>query len=212
MTQVQSVWHANWQVYGADKVWMQMIREGIAVARYAVERLMRCLGLRGVKRGKVVRTTVPDMSAPRPLDRVNRQFKALRPNQLWVSDFKYVCTWQGWLYVALVIDVFARRIVGWRVSSSMRRDFVLDALEHTLYDRQPGQQDALIHHASPANHPSTRNTAVGRQGFAGDGWGSAGLAGLGYDGPASARLSRRSACSLVKLVHKGREDCASVWL
>ena len=147
---IQRVWHANWQVYGADKVWKQMNREGIAVARCTVERLMRRLGLRGVRRGKVVRTTVPDMSAPRPLDRVNRQFKAERPNQLWVSDFTYVSTWQGWLYVAFVIDVFARRIVGWRVSSSMRTDFVLDALEQALYDRQPGQQDALIHHLSPA--------------------------------------------------------------
>lgn len=94
---IQRVWHANWQVYGADKVWKQMNREGIAVARCTVERLMRRLGLRGVRRGKVVRTTVPDMSAPRPLDRVNRQFKAERPNQLWVSDFTYVSTWQGWL-------------------------------------------------------------------------------------------------------------------
>jgi putative transposase len=144
---IQRVWHANWQVYGADKVWKQMNREGIAVARCTVERLMKRLGLRGVRRGKVVRTTVPDMSAPRPLDRVNRQFKAERPNQLWVSDFTYVSTWQGWLYVAFVIDVFARRIVGWRVSSSMRTDFVLDALEQALYERQPGQQDALIHHS-----------------------------------------------------------------
>lgn len=144
---IQRVWHANWQVYGADKVWKQMRREGIAVARCTVERLMRRLGLRGVRRGKVVRTTVADTSAPRPLDRVNRQFKAERPNQLWVSDFTYVSTWQGWLYVAFVIDVFARRIVGWRVSSSMHTDFVLDALEQALYDRQPGQQDALIHHS-----------------------------------------------------------------
>ena len=144
---IQRVWHANMQVYGADKVWHQLNREGIAVARCTVERLMRRLGLRGVRRGKVVRTTVPDTAVPRPLDRVNRIFKAQRPNQLWVSDFTYVSTWQGWLYVAFVIDVFARRIVGWRVSSSMRTDFVLDALEQALYDRQPGQQDALIHHS-----------------------------------------------------------------
>jgi len=116
------------QVYGADKVWKQMNREGITVARCTVERLMRQQGLRGVIRGKRVRTTTPDISSPRPLDRVNRQFKADRPNQLWVSDFTYVSTWQGWLYVAFVIDVFARRIVGWRVSSSMTTDFVLDAL------------------------------------------------------------------------------------
>ena len=117
------------QVYGADKVWRQLSREGVTVARCTVERLMRKQGLRGVMRGKVVRTTVSDGKAPCPLDRVNRQFRAERPNQLWVSDFTYVSTWQGWLYVAFVIDVFARRIVGWRVSSSMRTDFVLDALE-----------------------------------------------------------------------------------
>jgi len=135
------------QVYGADKVWKQLNREGIAVARCTVERLMKQLGLRGVRRGKRVRTTIPDVSAPRPLDRVNRQFRADRPNQLWVSDFTYVSTWQGWLYVAFVIDVFARRIVGWRVSSSMTTDFVLDALEQALYARRPDNDGTLIHHS-----------------------------------------------------------------
>jgi putative transposase len=143
---IQRVWHANWQVYGADKVWQQMNREGIVVARCTVERLMRQLGIQGARRGKVVRTTVPDTSVPCPLDRVNRVFKADRPNRLWVSDFTYVSTWQGWLYVAFVIDVFARRIVGWRVSNSMRTDFVIDALEQALYDRRP-DPDALIHHS-----------------------------------------------------------------
>ena len=108
---------------------------------------MKRLGLQGVRRGKVVRTTIGDATAGRPLDRVNRQFKADRPNQLWVSDFTYVSTWQGWLYVAFVIDVLARRIVGWRVSSSMRTAFVLDALEQALYARQPERADALIHHS-----------------------------------------------------------------
>jgi putative transposase len=145
--EVQRVWHTNMQVYGADKVWKQLNREGIGIARCTVERLMKRLGLQGVRRGKVVRTTVPDTSAPCPLDRVNRQFKAERPNQLWVSDFTYVSTWQGWLYVAFVIDVYARRIVGWRVSSAMRTDFVLDALEQALYDRQPQNSDALVHHS-----------------------------------------------------------------
>ena len=145
--QIQRVWHANMQVYGADKVWKQLNREGITVARCTVERLMKRLGLQGARRGKVVRTTTPDTSAPCPLDRVNRQFQAQRPNQLWVSDFTYVSTWQGWLYVAFVIDVYARRIVGWRVSSSMRTDFVLDALEQALYARQPERNDALIHHS-----------------------------------------------------------------
>ena len=148
---IQRVWHANLQVYGADKVWKQMNREGLPVARCTVERLMRRLGLRGVRRGKVVRTTIGDSKAPCPLDRVNRQFSAERPNQLWVSDFTYVSTWQGWLYVAFVIDVFARRIVGWRVSSTMRTDFVLDALEQALYARQPERSDALVHHSDSNN-------------------------------------------------------------
>jgi putative transposase len=144
---VQRVWSANLQVYGADKVWRQLQREGFAVARCTVERLMRRQGLRGVMRGKVVKTTLANPAAPCPLDRVNRQFKADRPNQLWVSDFTYVSTWQGWLYVAFVIDVFARRIVGWRVSTSMHTDFVLDALEQALYARRPERDERLIHHS-----------------------------------------------------------------
>ena len=147
MPKVEQVWSANLQVYGADKVWKQMNREGVAVARCTVERLMRRLGLRGVKRGKVVRTTISDNKAPCPLDKVNRQFRADRPDQLWVSDFTYVSTWQGWLYVAFVVDVFARRIVGWRVSSSMTTDFVLDALEQALYARQPERDSSLVHHS-----------------------------------------------------------------
>jgi transposase InsO family protein len=147
MADIQRVWHANWQVYGADKVWLQMNREGIVVARCTVERLMRAMGLQGARRGKVVRTTVPDKAAPCPLDHVNRVFKAQRPNQLWVSDFTYVSTWQGWLYVAFIIDVFARCIVGWRVSSTMHTDFVLDALEQALYARQPDRDGVLTHHS-----------------------------------------------------------------
>lgn len=134
------------QVYGADKIWRQLGREGVQAARCTVERLMKRLGIEGVRRGKVVRTTFPDRTLPCPLDRVNRQFRADRPNQLWVSDFTYVSTWRGWVYVAFVIDVFARRIVGWRVSSSMRTDFVLDALEQALYARQPGL-GTLVHHS-----------------------------------------------------------------
>jgi len=138
---------------GARRVWHLLARDpSIAerfgpVARCTVERLMRPMGLRGVMRGKIVRTTTSDRSAPCPLDKVHRQFRAERPNQLWVSDFTYVSTWQGWLYVAFVIDVFARHIVGWRVSSSMRTDFVLDALEQGLYARQPQRDASLIHHS-----------------------------------------------------------------
>jgi transposase InsO family protein len=144
---IERVWQANMRVYGADKVWKQMNREGVEVARCTVERLMKRLGLQGVRRGKVVRTTVSDTKAPCPLDRVNRVFKAERPTQLWVSDFTYVSTWQGWLYVAFVIDVYARRIVGWRVSTSMHTEFVLDALEQALYARRPERDGALIHHS-----------------------------------------------------------------
>ena len=135
------------QVYGVRKVWRQLNREGIAVARCTVGRLMYRLDLRGVVRGKRVRTTVPDAAAACPRDKVQRVFQAERPNQLWVSDFTYVSTWQGFVYVAFVIDVFARRIVGWRMSSTMRTDFVLDALEQALYDRRPGDDGGLIHHS-----------------------------------------------------------------
>jgi len=146
-TDIERVWQENLGVYGADKVWRQLNREGIVVARCTVERLMRSQGLQGVRRGKRVRTTVADDAADRPLDRVNRQFHADKPNQLWVSDFTYVSTWQGWQYVAFVIDVYARRIVGWRVSQSMTTDFVLDALEQALYARQPDNDGTLIHHS-----------------------------------------------------------------
>ncbi|MCM8567736.1 IS3 family transposase [Thauera linaloolentis] len=143
---IERVWQTNLQVYGARKVWRQLQREGITVARCTVERLMRADGLRGALRGKTVRTTRPDPASPCPLDHVNRQFVAQRPNQLWVSDFTYVSTWQGFVYVAFVIDVFARCIVGWRVSRSMQTEFVLDALEQALWARQPERQ-TLIHHS-----------------------------------------------------------------
>jgi putative transposase len=144
---IKRVWEDNMQCYGVVKVWKQLRRDKVHVARCTVARLMRRLGLQGVRRGQVVRTTVPDGKAVCPLDKVQRQFHADRPNQLWVSDFTYVSTWQGWLYVAFVVDVFARRIVGWRVSNSMKTDFVLDALEQALYARQPSHTDSLIHHS-----------------------------------------------------------------
>jgi transposase InsO family protein len=144
---VQRLSDQNLRVYGADKVWRQLGREGTAVARCTVERLMRLRGLQGARRGKAVRTTVPDAKAVCPRDRVNRQFKADRPNRLWVADFTYVSTWQGFVYVAFVIDVFARRIVGWRVSTSMHTDFVLDALEQALYARRAEREGELVHHS-----------------------------------------------------------------
>src|SRR5690554_6409865 len=145
--EIRRVWEENFRVYGVRKVWLQLNREGFEVARCTVARLMRRLGLQGVVRGKPVMTTVSDKAVPCPLDRVNRQFNADRPNALWVSDFTYVSTWQGFVYVAFVIDVFARRIVGWRASSSARTDFVLDALEQALYARKPVGPDRLVHHS-----------------------------------------------------------------
>ena len=145
--EIRRVFAANFEVYGADKVWRQLRREGFDVARCTVERLMRGMGLRGVVRGKPVKTTVSDKAAPGPLDHVKRQFQAPRPNVLWVSDFTYVATWQGFVYVAFVIDTFARRIVGWRASRTAHAGFVLDALEQALYDRRPVHRGGLVHHS-----------------------------------------------------------------
>lgn len=153
---IRAVWSDNRGLYGARKVWHVLRREGVAkvdgapmtiVARCTVERLMREMGLQGVVRGKKVVTTNPDAARPCPDDKVNRAFHADRPNQLWVSDFTYVPTWSGTVYVAFVIDVFARRIVGWRVSTSMTSQFVLDALEQALWQRKPIGNKSLIHHS-----------------------------------------------------------------
>jgi putative transposase len=146
MKQIRRVHAANFGVYGARKVWRQLGREGIAVARCTVERLMRRLDLQGAVRGKEVRTTIANKATPCPADKVNRQFRAPQPNVLWVSDFTYVATWQGFVYAAFVIDVFARRIVGWRVSRTAHAGFVLDALEQALHDRRPAR-GGLTHHS-----------------------------------------------------------------
>jgi putative transposase len=145
--EIRRVWEANFGVYGVRKVWRQLGREGIEVARCTVARLMRDMGLRGIVRGKETRTTIADKARPCPLDRVNRQFRAPRPNALWLSDFTYVATWQGFAYVAFVIDAFARRIVGWRVSRTAQAGFVLDALEQALHDRGPARGGGLVHHS-----------------------------------------------------------------
>jgi transposase InsO family protein len=147
MQEIRRVFDENFQVYGARKVWRQLLREGHCVARCTVERLMSKMGLEGVIRGKRVRTTLSDKAAPCPLDHVNRQFTAPRPNALWVSDFTYVSTWTGFVYAAFVIDTFARRIVGWRVSRSAHAGFVLDALEQALADRKPVSGAGLVHHS-----------------------------------------------------------------
>jgi transposase InsO family protein len=145
--EIRRVFDANFGVYGVRKVWRQMKREGFDVARCTVARLMRAMGLKGVVRGKPAKTTISDKAAPCPLDRVNRQFQAPAPNVLWVSDFTFVATWKGFVYVAFVIDTFARRIVGWRVSRTAHADFVLDALEQALHDRQPFAGSGLVHHS-----------------------------------------------------------------
>jgi putative transposase len=147
MQEIRRVFDENFQVYGVRKVWRQLRREGLDVARCTVARLMKKMALQGVIRGKRVRTTVADTNAPCPLDHVNRQFKAPRPNVLWVSDFTYVATWVGFVYVAFVIDAYARRIVGWRVSRSAHAGFVLDALEQAIHDRKPVSSDGVVHHS-----------------------------------------------------------------
>ena len=143
--EIRRVFEENFRVYGVRKIWRQLRREGFDVARCTVARLMKDLGLKGAIRGKPVRTTIPDKSAPCPLDRVNRQFRVPAPNMLWVSDFTYVATWQGFVHVAFVIDAFARRIVGWRVSRTAHAGFVLDALEQAVHQRRPGA--GLVHHS-----------------------------------------------------------------
>ncbi|WP_436969156.1 IS3 family transposase [Agrobacterium salinitolerans] len=145
--EIRRVFNENFQVYGVRKVWRQLQREGHDIARCTVARLMRMMGLQGIIRGKPVKTTVPDKAVPCPLDRVNRQFRAPAPNMLWLSDFTYVATWQGFVYVAFVIDAFARRIVGWRASRTAQAGFVLDALDQALHDRRPVHRGGLIHHS-----------------------------------------------------------------
>ena len=145
--EVRRVFEENFAVYGVRKVWRQLRREGFDVARCTVERLMREMGLAGAIRGKPVKTTRSDKTAPCPLDRVNRRFQPSAPDRLWVSDFTYVATWAGFVYVAFVIDAYARRIVGWRVSRSAHAGFVLDALEQALHQRRPVSGDGLVHHS-----------------------------------------------------------------
>ena len=144
---IERVWADNRKVYGADKVWRQLNREGIRVARCTVERLMRRQGIAGVVRGKSVRTTMGDEGAMRPADLVDRNFRALAPNRLWVADLTYVKTHSGWVYVAFVIDVYSRRIVGWQASRSLRSDLALDALEMAIWARHGEKLDGLVHHS-----------------------------------------------------------------
>lgn len=164
--EIRRVWRENFCVYGARKTWRQLNREQIPVARCTIERLMGKIGLCGAVRGKAFKTTIADEKAQRPADLVDRQFTAERPNQLWVADFTYVATWQGFVFVAFVIDVFARCIVGWRVSSSIKTDLVLEALEQALYARS--DVGGLVHHSDKGSQYlsirySERLTEVGIQ-------------------------------------------------
>ena len=159
--EIQCVWDTNRQCYGAVKVWKQLRREGIEIARCTVERLMRRAGLHRIRRGQVVRTTVAATSRSVRWIMSSVSSMPIRPNQLWVSDLTYASTWQGWLYVAFVVDVFARRIVGWRISPRMKPDIVLDALEQPLYVRQPHRTGGLMHLATVAASTSRSATPSG---------------------------------------------------
>ena len=162
--EVQRVFEANFRVYGVRKVWRQLQREGFEVARCTVARLMKAMGLEGIIRGKPIRTTVSDKAAPCPLDHVNRQFHVPAPNMLWVSDFTYVATWTGFVYVAFVIDTYARRIVGWRVSRTAHASFVLDALEQALHDRRPIHRGGLVHHSDRGSQGGFKRSSQHRGG------------------------------------------------
>jgi len=158
--EIRRVWDENFAVYGAEKVWKQLNREGIPVARCTVARLMGEMGLQGVVRGRAFKTTtIAGEETARPLDLVDRDFQASRPNELWVSDLTYVATWRGFVYVAFVIDAFARRIVGWRVSTSLRSDLALDALEQAISEREDDQEDRLVHHSDRGVQPRFKGSS-----------------------------------------------------
>jgi putative transposase len=186
---------ANYGIYGARKVWLALNREGIAVARCTVERLMRAAGLAGAVRGKVKRTTISDPSAKHPGDLVERRFAPLAPDRLWVADFTYVSTWSGWVYVAFVIDAYARRIIGWRSSTSMTAELVLDALEHAVWTRTREGRDVtgvIAHHDHGSQYTSV---AYSERLAADDIRPSMGVVGSSYDceqnrGPLGRGLTR----------------------
>lgn len=150
--EIKHVFEENWRVYGVSKVWRELDREGFAVARCTIARLMKGMGIQGIIRGKPHKTTVPDKKAPCPLDKVNRQFRVPVPNMFWVRDFTYAATWRGFVYVAFVLDACARRIVGWRTSQTAHAGFVLDALEQAVHDRCPVKGAGLVHHSDRGSH------------------------------------------------------------
>jgi putative transposase len=157
--EIQRIWNENFRVYGADKVWAQLRREGYRVARCTVERLMRDLGLRGVVRGKTPRTTLVEDGATRPVDLVDRHFVAPAPNRLWVADLTYVKTHSGWVYVAFIVDVFSRYVVGWQASRSLRAELALDALEMAIWARRGEQLQGLVHHSDRGVQPGFKGSS-----------------------------------------------------
>ena len=206
---IQRVWDDNRQVYGARKVWHVLRREGKDVARCTVERLMKTMGLQGAVRGKKVITTNPDTAQPCPNDKVNRQFKAMAPNQLWVSDFTYVSSWTGMVYVAFVIDVFARKIVGWKVSTSMTTAFVLDALNQAICQRSPNKADELIHHSDRGSqYLSIKYTE--RLADAGID-GSVGSVGDSYDNALAESIIGLFKTEVIKRLGPWKSTCAVEW-
>ena len=187
LVHIRRVHAANYGIYGARKVWLALNREGIAVARCTVERLMRAAGLAGAVRGKVKRTTIADKAAKRPHDLVGRKFAPLAPDRLWVADFTYVSTWSGWVYVAFVIDAYARRIIGWRSSTSMSAQLVLDAIEHAVWTRaREGREvtGVVQHH----DHGSQYTSVAYSERLAADGIRpSMGVVGSSYDNALAGR-------------------------
>ena len=158
LERIRAVHQASYGVYGARRVWKQLGRDGIQVARCTVQRLMRADGLQGVRRGRKRRTTIPEPAGARPPDLVNRQFAAARPNQLWLADLTYVRTWEGWVYVAFVLDAFSRMIVGWQLAGHLRTDLPLDALEMALWRRQ-GRHGELVHHSDAGCQPRFKGSS-----------------------------------------------------
>ncbi|TDT92492.1 integrase-like protein [Azorhizobium sp. AG788] len=216
--EIERVFTENFEVYGARKVWRQMMREGFVVARCTVERLMQGMGLAGVIRGKPVRTTLSDKSAPCPLDRVNRVFHAPAPNQLWLSDFTYVSTWAGFVYVAFVIDAYARRIVGWRVSKTAHASFVLDALEQALHERRPTHRGGLVHHSDRGSQGGFKRSSQhpnegGCGGYHTTQIGPLGTSAFAFSRAASVGHANRATAVLVRHCEGNdqRECCAGGW-
>lgn len=194
--EIRRVFDGNYQCYGARRIYKQLRREGHQIARCTVERLMPCLGIRGVQRGKQRFTTTPDKTAPRAPDLVDRQFAATRPNELWLADITYVSTWEGWLYVAFILDVYSRMIVGWQIAGHLRTDLVLDALEMAVWRRVLTYGDLTHHSDAGCQYTSFRYTdRLAAAGISA----SIGSVGDSYDNAMAEALNGTFKAELVKL-------------